>query len=176
MHGSALFPGVSKLGWQGLFRSLQSHTEEVPTPLVFKRYLMPTCSAMPSILSLCPKASLSFTNLVYYEWKSRKCFFIYWGRASYRFSRQYHAPISPPVSSSWRVRPHWKLRVIGSCVMLLEVVSSGWLVAGRYLLGGHGGDVIWSLSVWERVIYGLRVCLWNYRLIASFLSEPLNPC
>lgn len=80
------------------------------------------------------------------------------------------------VPSSWHLRANWELRVIGNHVKLLEVVLSGWLVVGWYLLGGHGGDVIWSLSVWERVIYGLRVCLWNYRLIASFLPEPLNPC
>lgn len=51
----------------------------------------------------------------------------------------------------------------------------GWLPIG-ICWGGHGVAVIWSLSVWEPVIYGLRVCLWNYRLIASFLPEPLNPC
>lgn len=81
-----------------------------------------------------------------------------------------------PSSGLVLLTPNRKLLVIGSCAKLLEVVWSGWPVAGGYLLGGHGGDVIWSLSVWERVIYGLRVCLWNYRLIASFLPEPLNPC
>lgn len=69
-----------------------------------------------------------------------------------------------------------ELHVIGSHVKLLEVVPAGRQVAGWYLLGGHGGKVIWNLSVWEQVIYGLRVCLWNYRLIASFLPGPLNPC
>lgn len=50
---------------------------------------------------------------------------------------------------------------------------------GRAQVGifwGGGGDVIWRLSMWERVIYGLRVCLWNYRLIASFLPEASDPC
>lgn len=55
------------------------------------------------------------------------------------------------------------------------MVSVGRLAAGQCSPGGSGQTVIWTLSVWDQMIYRLCVCPKNYSLIASFLPEPREP-
>lgn len=74
MQSSNTFPGASKLGWQGLFRycSLSLEFSIIPHwrgPQPFQCSNDISYFLSPSMLSLCPKASLNYINLIHYYWK-----------------------------------------------------------------------------------------------------------